>query len=134
MNNKEEKYYSKHSKGRDDDIIKCALKLLCKETAKYLQKKGYDVDKNEMEWNYSDGFCGYNGHINFAPNECIRPKASYSFDSNQAHNWDYDSEKRSILEYVAAKDKENFKKFLKEVKKYCKEHDRYEEPEGDVER
>ena len=134
MNDKEEKYYLKHSKGRDDDMIKCALKLFCKETAKCLQKRGYDVDKNEMEWTYSDGYYGYTGHINFTPNECIKPKASYCIDSTQAYYWDYDGEKRSILEYVAAEDKKNFKRFLAEVKKYCKDHGRYKEPEENLER
>ena len=134
MNDKEQKYCDKHDKSNPGDTEKCAVKLLGKELAKYLQKTGYDVDKDEMEWTLSDGYYGFEGSVNFAPSEKIHIQASYKLSHDIVRTWDYDSKKRSILQCVKDEDKDGLKDFLKEVKKYCKKHDRYEEPEEDVER
>ena len=110
MNDKEQKYCDKHDKSNHGDTEKCAVKLLEKELAKYLQKRGYD------------------------PREKIHIQDSYKLSHDIVRTWAYDSKKRSILQCVKDEDKDGLKEFFKKVKTYCKKYDRYEEHAEDVER
>jgi signal recognition particle subunit SEC65 len=105
-------------------------KILVKEIAKSLQKKGYDVSKNDFEVVKENG---YPTRIEFKDHNIIVSKFSY-LTTDAADKWINNSE--SLLKSLKASKMEarddrysgngrTFKEFLKEVKVHCMRENRY---------
>lgn len=113
-------------------------KIVGKEIAKYLSKKGYDVTKKNFKIHTMG--CKTSPHLQFIVNDEVVAKYNY-FHTEAKHDW-YENDLtlfqtlKKNNEFARGNGTQNgctFKDFLKSVKTYCKENGMYHDVEKDLE-
>ena len=100
---------------------KDAAKMLAKELRKSLKKKGYQVDKDVLFCEEKVGLDDFVYLVNYTLDAKV---ASCEVTGEFAKTWAEND--LSVLK--TAKEEEDFKKFIKIIKKHLKEAGRYTEP------